>query len=90
MSDTHSLRQNVINLLTARAGEWVNGHELAKVGGTFAFRTRISEARRLHAMAIENRCRRMRLDNGQRFTITEYRFVPPSQPVQASLLDAHV
>ena len=73
---SHTLRQNVINLLKSRAGDWVDGHELAKVGGTFAFRTRISEARRLDGLDIENRCRRVRLDNGQTFTVTEYRFIP--------------
>ena len=74
----HSLRQNVIDLLKSRAGEWVDGHDLAKVGGPFGFRTRISEARRLDGLRIDNRCRRVRLANGQHFTITEYRYTPSS------------
>lgn len=73
----HSLKRNVINLLKSRVGEWVNGHELAKVGGTFGFRTRISEARRFDGLCIENRVRRVEV-NGQTITVTEYRLVPQS------------
>ena len=75
---TRTLRQNVIALLKSRAGQWVDGHELAKAGGTFAFRTRISEARRLDGLDIVNRTRRVKLANGQHFTVTEYRLVPHS------------
>ena len=77
MSHT-TLRQNVIRLLRSRVGEWVDGHELARAGGTFGFRTRISEARRLDGLDIQNRCRRVRLDNGEYYTVTEYRLVPHS------------
>lgn len=81
-----TLRQNVIALLKSRAGQWVDGHELAKAGGTFAFRTRISEARRLDGLDIVNRTRRIRLANGDHFTVTEYQYRPASL---LEMCDAH-
>ena len=41
-------------LFTDRPGEWVSLAELARVGGTGGFRTRISELRRKRDMHIEH------------------------------------
>lgn len=45
----------VLGLLLARANDWVDADELAKVGGKYAWRTRVSNARRQHNLTIENR-----------------------------------
>jgi len=64
----------------SRPNQFIDGLELAKIGGVYAYRTRLSELRRApFNMVIENRQRRM-------FTgtvISEYRFVP----APASLLE---
>lgn len=61
--------------LHARPNQWVDGHTLMQVGGTFAFRTRVSEARKRYGMTIENRVSRVQRD-GRRWVVTEYRYVP--------------
>ena len=47
-------------LLESRSGQWVDGREIAKVGGYAAYRTRISDLRLLHGLTIENRVRTVR------------------------------
>ena len=42
-------------LFRSRVGEWIDAHDLQKAGGSFAFRTRISDCRLKRAMHIENR-----------------------------------
>jgi hypothetical protein len=81
----HTFRQNARNLLTSRAGEWVNALDIAKVAGQMAWRTRLSELRTIDGLVVENRCRKVGT-----VTVSEYRFVPPSQPVQAELFDARM
>jgi len=48
----------VLTLLLCRANKWVDADELARVGGKYAWRTRVSNARRLHNLTIENRLTR--------------------------------
>ena len=81
MSTRHTFRQNARNLLTSRAGEWVNALDIAKVAGQMAWRTRLSELRTIDGLVVENRCRKVGT-----VTVSEYR-VPArtSQPVQAAL-----
>jgi|TARA_R110002020_G_scaffold169824_2_gene359232 hypothetical protein len=55
----------------SRAGEWIDGRELGTIGGVYAWRTRVAEARRTRGMRIDNRQRK----EGQR-TVSEYRYVP--------------
>jgi hypothetical protein len=69
-----SFTARVARLFRKHPDRWINGYRLQKVGGAFAFRTRISDCRRApYGMTIENRVRRLR-----RQTVTEYRYV--SQP----------
>ena len=42
----HSYTDAVIDRLTARPGEPVDGLELARIAGAYAWRSRVSEARR--------------------------------------------
>lgn len=60
--------------------EWIPMQELASVAGTGGWRNRVTDLRLLRKMAIENRVYRA---NG--FTVSEYRFVPPSPASQACL-----
>ena len=78
----NTFRANVVNLFKAYPNQWIDARNLQRVGGNMAWRTRVSDARRLDGMRIDNRYRRV----GD-LVVSEYRFVPPSQPVQASLLE---
>jgi hypothetical protein len=60
---------------------WINGLQIARFAGAYAWRSRISDARRLHGLMIENRLRT--LDGGE--VISEYRYVPAAAPRQAGL-----
>lgn len=64
----------------ARPGQWIDGMELAKVGGCYAYRTRISDCRTQLGMCVENRLRKV----GER-TVSEYCYRPAVVPVQAGL-----
>lgn len=68
-----SMCARVARYLIARRGQWVDGRELSKVGGAYAWRTRLSDLR--HApwhFVIENRVRVVEHD-GETFRISEYR-----------------
>jgi hypothetical protein len=65
-----SFVQAVAEYFRHRPNIWVNGMDLSHVGGCYAWRSRVSDCRRL-GMTIENR---QRPSHGQ--TVSEYRFVP--------------
>jgi hypothetical protein len=59
--------------------EFIDGRQLATIGGSYAWRTRISDLRRApFDMRIENRQRHQRV-NGELVTISEYRYRPHEQ-----------
>lgn len=62
-------RDIVAAYLTARRGQWVSGMDLAKIGGAYAWRTRVSDCRTQLGLTIENRVR-ARLDGVR---VSEYR-----------------
>ena len=64
------LTQRVAGLFVSRPGVWISMHELARVGGTGGWRTRVSEARDALG-TIDNR---QREQDGYR--VSEYRWVP--------------
>jgi hypothetical protein len=71
-----SLCDRLMALFKSRAGEWIDGRELAAVAGAYAWRTRVSDLRRSpYGLTIENRQRRE-----GRFTVSEYRMAPPIAP----------
>lgn len=71
-----TLTERVLDLLTSRPGEWVDGHLLAQVGGYAAWRSRVSDARRRipPGARIENDLVRY-----PTHTVTRYRYVPPGR-----------
>ena len=71
MHDT--FRDRVAQVFTSRPGAWVNAELLMQVGGRMAWRTRVSDCRKL-GMTIENRTRKV-----GRITVSEYRYQPPVQ-----------
>lgn len=67
---------NLAVFFRAHPCEWIDGRELGRIGGTYAWRSRVSDLRRAPwSMTIENRQRRVRVDN-QVVIVSEYRFVP--------------
>jgi hypothetical protein len=70
-----SFTGKVAQYFTDRPGRWIDGRELAKVGGAYAWRSRVSECRTALGMVIENRLRRERTASGERFTVSEYRWL---------------
>jgi hypothetical protein len=68
----------VAHLFQARPFQWVSALELEQVGGRFAWRTRVSDARLHFGMTIENRQRTERTPYGTT-RISEYRYVPAGQ-----------
>jgi hypothetical protein len=76
-----SFTEAVFDFLTSRPGQWVKADVLALVGGKYAWRTRISEARVQLETAglgtIRNRQSRMQNDEHETIcTVSEYRFEP--------------
>ena len=73
--------------LQDRPNQWIDGRELAKVGGVYAYRTRISDCRTRYGMTIQNRLRTVTtgvaaLGGTRTFTISEYRLVLATEPAK--------
>ena len=69
-------RDAVAAYFKAHPGEWIDGLELARIGGAYAWRTRVSECRRELGMNIP-KPRLRRMPNSQR-KVSEYRYLPAS------------
>lgn len=67
--------QQLADYFTAREGQWIDGRTLATVGGSYAWRSRLTDLRRQYRMQIDNRQRRV-TSGGETFVISEYRLVP--------------
>ena len=65
-------RDKVAGLFRASPGAWIDGLAVASHGGSYAWRTRVSECRVQLGMVIENRVRA--LEDGTR--ASEYRYMP--------------
>jgi hypothetical protein len=76
VSDRLSFRDRVAHFFKGHPGEWVSAYQLAKIGGLYAWRTRVSDCRTELQMVIENRVRRS--VHGE--AISEYRYVPAADP----------
>lgn len=74
MRDTFNRRVEV--LFRSRPGEWIDGRELAAVGGAYGWRTRVSDVRR-SGLNITNRVRRVKTPTGE-FVVSEYKYQPPT------------
>lgn len=77
-----SLNDRLAAYFRERPNTWVDGRDLATVAGAYAWRSRCSELRTQRGMTIENRQRHY-----DGFTISEYRWVPPTEPEQLPLSD---
>jgi hypothetical protein len=66
----HSGRDAIALYLIAHRGEWIDGLALAKIGGAYAWRTRLSECHTQLGMVYENRQTR----DGRRVVRSEYRY----------------
>lgn len=66
----------VADYFKARPNQWIDGRELAKVGGAYAWRSRVSDCRKPpYSLTIENRVRRVDI-GGESYSVSEYRWVP--------------
>lgn len=68
------LTDRVAAYFRAHPDRWVDGRELAQVGGYAAYRTRISNCRTELGMDIQNRTYRK-----DGYTVSEYRYVAGRQ-----------
>ena len=58
--DTATFTGRVAAYFQARPNQWIDGRELAKVGGAYAWRSRVSDCRKPpYSLTIENRVRRV-------------------------------
>lgn len=57
-TSTDTFRNDVANHFKNHVGEWINGLDLARIGGAYAWRTRVSECRKQLGMKIQNRLRK--------------------------------
>lgn len=78
-----TLRDAVAAHFRAHPNRWISAYELMELGGRMAWRTRVSEVRRM-GLAIENRVERDSAGVAQSF----YRYVPPVEAVQPRLWGA--
>lgn len=66
-----TLTDRVRALFVQKPNTWIDGRELARVGGYAGWRTRLSECRRTYAMDIENV-----VLHRKDYRITRYRYTP--------------
>ena len=64
-----------------RPHEWLDGRTLGQIAGAYAWRSRVSDCRIELGMTIENRKRVVTDEHGQRWTVSEYCYRPPADPV---------
>lgn len=67
--------------LRAHSSEWISATTLAEIGGTLAWRTRVSECRLKHAMHIENMQERSFNLDGTLNVASFYRYLPYGKPL---------
>lgn len=70
-----SLTDRIVAYFLAHQNVWIDGAELALIGGRYAWRTRVSDARQ-RGYAIENRKRTVQTASGSTVTVSEYRYRP--------------
>jgi hypothetical protein len=68
-----SLTGRVYALLDAHRGQWVDGREIAQVGGYAGWSARVRDLRKL-GYTVEQRDYRVERD-GRKFTVSEYRLL---------------
>lgn len=72
-------------LFQGRPMEWIDGMELARIAGQYAWRTRVSDLRRRPWwMTVENRERKVEVEPGRVVTVSEYRYRPAGETLEAA------
>ena len=78
-----SLCEALARHFSAHPGEWIDGRELARIAGAYAWRSRVSDCRRKLGMHIENRQRSEYSWDAlacswrdQPYVVSEYRYLP--------------
>lgn len=72
MADTFT--DAVADVFRARPNEWIDARELMGIGGMYAWRTRISDARK-RGMVIENEWHTVHTADGGTCRVSRYRWV---------------
>ena len=78
-----TLNDRLAAYFTAHPNQWIDGMELARIAGSYAWRSRCADLRK-RGMVIENRQRT--LPNGTKRS--DYRFVP-ADPVETPPAQGH-
>ncbi len=66
-----SLTERVRLLFLSRPHVWIDGRELAQIGGYAAWRSRVSDMRTKYGMRIENK-----VETRPHLKISKYRYLP--------------
>ena len=73
-------RAKVRAYFMAHPDEWVSADDLARIGGRYAWRTRVSDVRRLDGLTIVNRVRTVLAEGSdvpqRAYRVSEYCYVP--------------
>ncbi len=69
-----SLAEQLAAYFADRPDQWIDGMALARVAGSYAWRSRCSDVRRKFGMTIENRQRRIARADGSVYVVSEYRW----------------
>ena len=83
MSYRQTFTDAVASYLKARPNQWVSADDLAAVGGRWAWRTRVSQARREYGMQIDNVVKTR--PNGSKESLYRYVVTDLSTATQATL-----
>lgn len=82
-----SLTLDLAAFFRAHPAEWIDGRRL-EFAGCYAWRSRVADCRTHLGMTIENKQERHVGSDGRRYTLSFYRYVPPSPATLLDLLDA--
>lgn len=75
-----SFTERVAQAFQNRPNQWIDGRELAQIGGAYAWRSRVSDCRKPpFNLRIDNRVRAMQDEDGRRWTRSEYCYVPEAR-----------
>lgn len=73
---TRTFRDRLADYFKACPGQWIDGKQLALMGGGYAWRSRVSDCRTQLGMEIQNRVRWVKVDGYEPYKVSEYRYVP--------------
>ncbi len=86
LMDRQSFTDRVEALFRSRPDTWIDAIDVQRVGGQFAWRSRVSNCRTRRGMVIENKQMKQRDSQGRIWTTSLYRWV--SEPVQLPLKES--